>query len=79
MLRSSIGICVNSRSLNAILRSSPLNSPIVVQQIAIRYSKSKTDRAISPRLAIRIDDRGWTCAGSLLFVRSAFLRIVRHV
>lgn len=59
MLRSSIGVRIDRRSFDTILRSGPCDSSIdglsKVQNIPYNL---ETDRAISPRLAMRIDESG---------------------
>lgn len=58
MLRPSIGVCINGCSFDSILRSGSANASWVIQHILICMKKISTDKAISPRFAIRIEVKG---------------------
>jgi hypothetical protein len=59
MLRSCIRVRVDRGCLYAILRRCSAYATTVSQHLQQAWGKGKTDRAISPRLAISIDVNGW--------------------
>lgn len=78
MLRLGIGVCVDGSGLDAILRCCLANSSSQVLAVCMTSNERITDRAISPRLAIKIDVNGRVNFDVLLLAKEAFSLLVQE-